>query len=178
MTDQDTAISTSPSGTPRRIPRWIKLALIASLALNVLFFGAMAGAWWRGGGHGGFSGRGAGGTNIIGFIASLPSERRNELMQKSFALREQARALRVATRAAAQERANALLADPFDKQRFIDAQTRQVEADGKLRLLFRDIIAEAASSMSTRERRAFLSWREPRRGLPADNVDDAPPMKK
>jgi len=170
MSDQATTVSTAP----KRPSRWLKLALILSLALNVLLVASIAGAIWRGG-AGPWGGRGAG--NIVSFMASLPSERRIELMQRSKALREQSRALRQAARQAARERADALVAEPFDKQRFIDAQTRQVEAEGKLRLLFRDIIAEAASSMSPAERRAFLNWRDRRGGQLGDTADE-PPAKR
>ncbi len=170
MSDQPTPVTAAP----KRASRWLKLALILSLALNVLLIASIAGAIWRGG-AGSWGGRGAG--NIVSFMASLPAERRAELMQKSKGLRDQSRALRQAARQAARERADALVAEPFDKQRFIDAQTRQVEAEGKLRLLFRDIIAEAASSMSPAERRAFLNWRDRRGGPPGDMADE-PPAKR
>ena len=120
-------------------------------------------------------GRGAG--NIVGYMASLPPDRRAELMQRSKGLREQSRALRQAARQAAKDRAAALLAEPFDKQRFIDAQTRQIEAEQRLRLAVRDVIAEAASNMTAAERRAFLNWRD-RRGGPPPEADDAPPPKR
>jgi uncharacterized membrane protein len=178
MSDQD-AQDGKASTAPKRTSRWIKVALIASLALNVLFIGTVAGAFWRGG-PGPWAGRGAG--NIVGFIASLPPERRAELMQRSKALREQSRALRQAARQTTRDRVAALLAEPFDKQRFIDAQTRQIEADGKLRLMLRDIIAEAASGMSVAERRAFLNWRDRRVGpqgsAERDIPDDSPPPAK
>lgn len=170
MSDPTTSVPTAP----KRPSRWLKLALILSLALNVLMIASVAGAIWRGAAGPWGGGRGAG--NIVGFMASLPPERRTELMQRSKALREQSRALRHAARQAARERGDALVAEPFDKQRFIDAQTRQVEAEGKLRLLFRDIIAEAASSMSPAERRAFLNWRD-RRGSSGDTADE-PPAKR
>lgn len=153
--------------------RWLKLALILSLAVNVVVFGAIVGAWWRGGGP--MGGRGAG--NVVGYIASLPPDRRAELMQRSKGLREQSRALRQAARQAARDRAAALLAEPFDKQRFIDAQTRQIEAEQRLRLAVRDVIAEAASNMTAAERRAFLNWRD-RHGGPPPDADDAPPPKR
>lgn len=167
-------MSDQPSATPptaKRTSRWLKLALILSLAVNVLFVGSVAGAIWRGG-AGPWAGRGAG--NIVGFMTSLPPERRSELMQRSKALREQARALRHEARQAARDRSAALLAEPFDKQRFIDAQTRQVDADGKLRLLFRDIIADAAASMTPAERRNFLNWRDRRGGRPGDETGEEP----
>lgn len=161
-----------PPASERRTSRWLKVAFVLSLAVNVLFFGAIAGAWWRGGGP--FGGRGAG--NIVSFMASLPPERRADLMQRSKGLREQTRALRQVVRQAARDRAAALLAEPFDKQRFIDAQTRQIEAEQRLRLAVRDVMAEAASNMSEKERKAFLNWRHA--GPPGDGPEDAPPPKR
>lgn len=167
------AVTAPPPTKPTS--RWLKLALVLSLALNVLFFGAVAGAWWRGG-PGPFGGRGAG--NIVSFMASLPPERRAELMQRSKGLREQSRALRQAARQAARDRADALLAEPFDKQRFFDAQTRQIEAEQRLRLAVRDVMAEAAANMSAKERKAFLNWRDHRGGPAGDGLEDGPPPKR
>lgn len=171
MSDQ-TAAAPPPTN---RTSRWLKLALILSLAVNVLVFGAIAGAWWRGA-PGPWGGRGAG--NIIGYIASLPPDRRAELMQRSKGLREQSRALRQASRQASRDRTAALLAEPFDKQRYIDAQTRQIEAEQRLRLSIRDIVAEAASSMSAAERRSFLNWRDRHGPPPAEMSDEPPPLKR
>jgi uncharacterized membrane protein len=174
-------MSTAPLETTQsssRWQRWRKPILIASVALNVLFIGTVIGAAVRGGGPTSWS-RGPG--NVVGFIASLPKERREELMTRSKELRMQAKPLREQARLAARERSAALLAEPFDKQRFLDAQTKQIDAESKLRFLLRDIVAESAVGMSLAERRKFLNWREHRRGggPPPDDADDpAPPAKK
>jgi uncharacterized membrane protein len=151
----------TPLASRPRFGRWL---LVASLALNVLVVGALAGLALRSGGPGG-----RGGGNILGYLASLPTERRNALIKETAALRAQAAPLRKDARQAARERSDALLAEPFDRKRFFDAQTRLIEADGKLRLMLRDITADAAASMSADERRRFLRWRGPSR----PSVDDA-----
>jgi uncharacterized membrane protein len=156
-----------PLPAPSRWPRWPKVLLIASLALNVLVVGAIAGAWFKGGPG---MGRG-GGVNIFGYLSSLSSERRAAILKASSDLREQARPLRQVVRQAQRERAAALLAEPFDRQRYINAQTRQIEAETKLRLLARDITAEAAAAMSLDERKAYLRWRDSRRGPASDEAD-------
>ena len=164
----------APTVAPRR--RWMRWALIASLALNLLVVGAVAGSFLRGGGPLG-GGRGAG--NIIGYVMSLPAERRGELMKRSMTIRGEMRALRQQVRVANRERAAAFTAEPFDRQRYIDAQTRQIEADRQIRLLTRDVVAETAAGMTPDERRAFLRWRGPQRGQGVDDGDaDGPPQKK
>jgi uncharacterized membrane protein len=171
------AVTLESPQSSSRWQRWRKPVLIASLALNVLFLGTVIGAVVRGGGPAGWL-RGPG--NVMGYIASLPKERREGLMQRSKELRQQARPLREAAKSAARERTAALLAEPFDKQRFLDAQTKQIEAESKLRLLLRDIVAESASGMSQAERKNFLNWREHRRGgmSPDDTDESTPPAKK
>ena len=181
MTSPPTGPSTEPSAdapvvAPRR--RWMRWALIASLALNLLVVGAVVGSFVRGGGPWGQGGRGAPG-NIIGYVMSLPAERRGELLKRSSALRTEMRMLRQQVRAANRERIAAFTAEPFDRQRYVDAQTRQIETDRQIRLLTRDVAADTASGMTADERRAFLRWRSPPRGPGGDDSEtDGPPPKK
>jgi uncharacterized membrane protein len=154
---------------------WAKYLLIASLALNLLVLGAIASAAFRGR-H--FTG-GQGGTNIFGFMDQLAKERREALAVKARELRPQLRELREQVRAASRERADALINEPFDRQRYISAQTRQIETEGKLRMLMRDAVADLAGTMTLEERQAFARWRGQRRMLgPADPGLDEPPPKK
>lgn len=159
---------------PRR--RWMRWAFIASLALNLLVVGAIVGSFVRGGGPWG-GGRGGSG-NIVGYVMSLPAERRGELLKRSTAIRAEMRALRQQVRSANRDRLAAFTTEPFDRQRYIDAQTRQIEADRQIRLLTRDVVAETAASMTSDERRAFLRWRGPPRGPGAEDDADGPPQKK
>ena len=162
------------AAAPRR--RWMRWALIASLALNLLVVGAVAGSFLRGGGAWAPGGRG---TNIIGYVMSLPADRRQDLMKRSSTIRAEMRALRQQVRAANRDRLAAFTAEPFDRQRYIDAQSRQIEADRQIRLLTRDVVADTAASMTSDERRAFLRWRGPPRGPGGDDGDlDGPPQKK
>jgi uncharacterized membrane protein len=157
---------------------WVKFLLIASLALNVLIAGMVGGMFLRGSGgwHAGGSG---GGNNIFAFMAQLPKERRDALHTKAHELRGTVRELRETVRAASKERAVALGAEPFDRQRYINAQTRQIEADTKLRLLMRDAVAQLAADMTLEERRAFLKWRGQRRMVgPSDASLDEPPAPR
>jgi uncharacterized membrane protein len=156
--------------------RWPRYLLIASLALNLLFIGMTASAMWpnRWGPQRGNA------TNIMGFLAQLPPERRAKLMSAMRDVRPELRALRQQIRAAAEDRVAAIKSETFDKQRYIDAQTQQIEAETKLRLLMRTVFAETAGSMSADERRAFLRWRGAARvqGDAPDPDTETAPAKK
>jgi uncharacterized membrane protein len=151
----------------------MKWLLVASLALNVLIIGVVMGAIARGGQTGG---RGAP-QNVIGYVMSLPADRRQELMQRSAGVRPELKALRQQIRAANRERLSALAAEPFDRARYIAAQTRQIETETKVRMLMRDIVADTAAGMSLDERRAFLRWRPGFRNVPLDGEEADPPKK-
>lgn len=163
---------TADNAVPKR-RSWLKWLLVASLALNVLIAGVVIGAIVRGGTSGG---RGAP-QNVIGYVMSLPADRRQELMQRSANVRPELRALRQQVRAANRERLAALTAEPFDRTRYVAAQTRQIEAETKIRMLMRDIVADTAAGMSLDERRAFLRWRPGFRNTPLE-AEDADPAKK
>lgn len=154
-----TVTALDPQQAKRGLPRWARFALVASLALNVLFVGTLLGALWRGG-SGGMWGRSGG--NIIAYVASLPADKREKLMQNSRELRQQIRPLRETARQAARDRVAALSTEPFDKARYLEAQTRQIDAETKVRMLMRDVVADAAANMTLDERKAFLRWRGPR----------------
>jgi uncharacterized membrane protein len=162
---------TTTSDKPKR--RWTRYLLVGSLALNLLILGVIAGAAVRGPGP--WMGQRMGGAgNIFGYVSSLPPERRNELTKRGAVMRGELRPLRQQAREANRARTDALLAEPFDRQRYIDAQTRQIEAETQIRLLMRNLVADTAGGMSLAERRAFLAWRGARGG---DDAEDAPPKK-
>jgi uncharacterized membrane protein len=146
---------------------WVKYLLIASLALNLLMVGTLAGAALRARQALGGSG------NVFGYIDRLPKERRDVLHSRAGELRPALRQMREQVRQAARDRTAAMLAEPFDKPRYIEAQSKYIEAETKLRLLMRDAVAEIAGTMSLEERRAFLHWRGARRML-GEGGDEMP----
>jgi uncharacterized membrane protein len=152
---------------------WKKWMLVASLALNVLIFGVVLGAFVRGGAPGG---RGAP-QNLLGYVTSLPADRRQDLMKRSAPLRPELKALRQQARAANRDRLAAFTTEPFDRALYVEAQTRQIETETKIRMLMRDIVADTAAGMSLDERRAFLRWRPAFRAQPADDAEPEPPKK-
>ncbi len=146
---------------PKRGGRWLKPLLVVSLGLNLLLLGTAVGTHfmmrhappWGG----------SMGANMIGFAGSLPAERRRELWR---ATAEQRKGLWQHWREvgkARREASTALLADPFDQQRFAAAQARLQEAETKARSASQPLIVELARNLTSEERRKLLSRRDERR---------------
>jgi uncharacterized membrane protein len=154
----------------RRAPRWMLLLLIGSLAVNFLIIGLTAGAMWR------FRGPPplAGVTpNLLGYASTLPADRRKALWDQTEEERQTLRPFRREVRAAREETIKALVAEPFDKQRFVAAQERQSEAEHRARAAVQNLFAKIASGLTSEERNAFPRWREHRRP-PGQNLLDEP----
>jgi uncharacterized membrane protein len=177
VTDLDTSRGKFP------LPRWAMLLLVASLAFNVMIVGLVAGAVWRAGGIGGLGApRNAGGSNM-GYVFSLPTERRDQLLSRAGSLRQQVMPMRREVRQAARARNEALLAEPFDRDRFLAAQAQLIEAEGRMRMVMSRMLADAAAGMTPEERRAFAHWRGGggrRGGMMPDSDDDprGPPPRR
>ncbi len=174
MTGADAAATPQP-----RASRRTRYALIASLALNLLFVGTIGGSIWAFRHHAPWS-MGGVNTHLRGFAATLPVERRFAVWQ---ATREERRALwplRKEVRAARAEARQALLAQPFDKQTFSAAQMRVLEAEVVARRASHQLYIAVADALSPEERAAFARWRPPPgwRAKRADRTsdDDAQPQ--
>jgi uncharacterized membrane protein len=140
------------------------IALIASLALNLLVAGWIGAAVWRArsmafAGHANFS------ANLRGYASQLPAERRDAIWANTTEQRNQIRAIRGDVRMAREEVLTVLTTEPFDKQRFADAQGRLFAAENKVRDIVQRLNIEIATSMTPDERQSFIHWREPRRSL-------------
>lgn len=166
--------SMPPTAEPRRPRRWLWIALLASLAINLMVLGVVAGAGlsWRyaAAAHGGF------GPSLLGFVRQLPAERRTVIRRLTSAQREQVAPLRREARLARKEAARALLAEPFDKEAFRLANNRVNAVEARIRDSGVDLIIEVAAAMTAAERREFLSWRSMRArhgGRPPRPDDDA-----
>lgn len=149
--------------------RWMATALFASLALNLVVVGATAGFLWR------HSGQGPGAhrlpPNLLSYTAMLPAERQKELSARVEAQRANVRPLRRQLRAARDEVANVLAAQPFDKQRLEVVQAQLLVADQKAREAVHRLYAEIAANMTPEERRGFAKYRQQR---PTSNPLDEP----
>jgi uncharacterized membrane protein len=160
---------------PGRLRRWLKPALIASLALNALFLGTVISAFVR---HGGplMAASAQSPGNLGAYVATLPTERGKALWLRAGDRRRIMMPLRQEVRRARREALALLTAEPFDKDRFTEAQTRLVEAEHRQRLAQRDMLAELASGLTVEERRAYIRWRgaQPRGAAAADEVEALP----
>src|SRR4249919_2303304 len=104
------------AGTPgaervRRVPRWLLVALVVSLALNLVIVGSVAGAIWR------FrtppQWASAVTPNLLGYASTLPAPRRKQLWDATAEERRHIRPFRREVRAAREETVKALIAEPF-----------------------------------------------------------------
>jgi uncharacterized membrane protein len=164
------------AGTPRpertrRAPRWMLVALFVSLGLNLIVVGSVAGAVWR------FRSppqwASAVTPNLLGYAGMLPQQRRKQLWDATVEERRHIRPFRREVRVAREETIKALVAEPFEKQRFLAAQSRQAEAENRARQAVQDLYVKIADGLTPDERRAFPRWREHRRH-PAHNLLDEP----
>jgi uncharacterized membrane protein len=155
----------------RRTPRWMLVALFASLAVNLLVVGSVAGAVWR------FRTpppwASAVTPNLLGYASTLPSERRQHIWDQTVEERGHIRPFRRAVRAAREETIKTLVAEPFDRSKFVAAQTQQSEAENRARAAVQDLFIKIADNLSPQERHAFSLWREHRRP-PSRNLLDEP----
>lgn len=165
-----TAVATSVER--RRAPRWMVIALFASLALNLIVIGATAGFLWK------HRFELVGGTaphlapNLLGYSSTLPPERRKELWSRTEDERRNVRPLRRSLREARDETLKALTAEPFDQERYLASQSRLLAADQKAREAVYKLYGEIAVNLTPEERRGFLRWRDKRR--PQQNLLDEP----
>ena len=157
-------------------PRWMVMALFASLALNLVVAGATAGFVWRHGGRVAEAQAAHLPPNVLSYTSSLSSARQKELSALTEQQRLNVRPLRRQLREAREEVTRELVAEPFDRGRFLAAQSRLLVADQKTREAVHLLYAEIAANMTAAERRGFADWRQKRR--PIRNLLDEPADKQ
>jgi uncharacterized membrane protein len=140
----------------RRAPRWLLAALFASLALNLVIVGLVAGAMWR------FRAP-VWPPSLVGYASSLPPERRKQLWEQTAEERAELRPLRRDVRAAREETVRALVTEPYDRQRYLAAQEHQTETERRVRHAMQALYLKIADILTPEERRAYPRWREHRR---------------
>ena len=154
----------------RRAPRWLLAALFASLAVNLVVVGLVAGAIWRFRAPQAWAGVP---PSLLGYASVLPSERRKELWEQTAEERGHLRPLRREVRSAREATIRAIAAEPYDREMFLAAQARQAEAEQRWRVAMRELYARIADALTPEERRAFPLWRDHRRP-PGHNLLDGP----
>lgn len=147
------------SGTGSR--RWLKWLLVASLALNLLILGALGTAAWRFRHAPPVPGPNAINAHLLGFIWTLPSERRQAIWSATRGEREAMRPFRLDVRTVRLEARAAMTAMPFDLGRFSEAQRRVLDAENKARVAAHTLFVAVAAGMTPEERAAFATWQPP-----------------
>ena len=155
----------APAAPPKQ-RRWLKVALIASLALNALVIGVVLRSMWQFRASYMMSPAGIE-AGLPAFVDTLPRERRDALRVEGLVDRQrQLRPLRVDLRRARADAARAFLAEPFDRQAYVAAQAAVLEAEVKLRRTAQAVLPDLAQRMTAEERRSFVGWRGRWRGGP------------
>lgn len=142
----------------RRAPRWMWIALVLSVALNLLVIGAVASATWhlRSGGFGPHA-------RIERFLATLPQERAEALRATVNRSQEIIRPLRSEVREARKDLARVFTTEPVDKEALSATLARLTDAEMKIRQAYAQLTTELAASMTAEERQALAEWHEQRR---------------
>ncbi len=147
---------TGPSDAAlRRWPRWKGIMLVVSLALNLLVVGIVATAAVR---HHlappGFSPP----PTVVTFARSLPEPRRREIWEATRSERHALRPHRAELKQARADVRSALVAEPFDAERFKSAHQRLFEAEMGARKVANQLFEATTMRMTPDERRAFARW--------------------
>jgi Spy/CpxP family protein refolding chaperone len=166
-----TAVVTGMSSP--RSSRWTVAMLVASLALNLVVIGAVASFLWRqqfdppgAASEGGFVAR-----HVLGYAVALPRERVEELEKLTEQEWQRVRPLRRALLEARDEARKALTAEPFDRQRYLEARSKVLAADQKSREATLALHTAIGLHLTPEERRGFLRWRDQQRPPPQNPLD-------
>ena len=143
---------------PPRTRRWVWVLLAASLAVNLLIVGAIAGHILLGGPERHFAGRG--GPPIMAAIRQLmremPGDRRKIVREIIKKHRPAIKPLRAARRKARSAAEKELTAQPFDKAKFESALRAVHDAKIKLRKTATPMLLEIIEVLTPQEREKFL----------------------
>ena len=145
--------ATQPS---RFSPRTLRWALIASLALNVLIIGAVAGSlcFGRDGPHG----KGMKGTALFHFARTLPRERSDFIRQKVAEAQPGLEAARKGIRDARAAVRDVLSGEGFDQAKLNAALDGLVQAQTNEARARTTLFGDTVGQLTPEERRALYDW--------------------
>jgi uncharacterized membrane protein len=156
----DAPPDTRPTGW--RAPRWMWIVLIASLAVNLLGIGIVAGSFWQVRHARATSGGALPGT-LAKFADTLPPARGAELRDAVRAAQAAMGPLKQEAREARREAAQVFSSEPFDKDKFAAAHARVLAATLEVRQAYLRLLTDIGGKLSSEERRQFLKWRQQHR---------------
>ena len=141
--------------------RKLRYALMASLALNVLVIGAVAGTLcFKRPPPGGPKG-----TGLLGFAHTLPRERSDMIRQKFADSRSQMETLRQAIGDARSGVRATLTAEPFDQAKLNAALDGVVQAENNEHRAKVTMFGETVGQLTPEERKQLHDWLEKRRPI-------------
>lgn len=170
MSSQAGAQDANTAGWSKRA---LRRALLASVAVNLMGIGLIAGAIMASGpprkAHTEFG--------LKSFARTLPADRAAVLRQAYEVRRTQVWDLRDVARAARTEATEALVAPAYDKPKLREALLRIDDAETKLRTLASEILLDGAEKLTPQERKDFADWWRMRQPLHMrhDRQGQAPP---
>jgi|LNFM01.1.fsa_nt_gb uncharacterized membrane protein len=150
------AQAAGPSVRTQRTPRWLLAILVVSLLVNGLIAGAFA-SRWAGATHTPWPGSSVN-AHLVGYAVTLPGERRREILRSTEALRAEMRPIRKVMQEARDRAREALVANPFDAQRFEAAQKQLFDAEQVTRRATLKVIQAIAQQLTPQERAGFAEW--------------------
>jgi uncharacterized membrane protein len=155
----------------------MRVALIASLMLNLAMLGIFAGTVWATRSEQQHAGKRR--LGLIEFIETLPEERRNAVRGFIDSEKPRLRPWRQQVREARMQAASVLATEPFEKDKLVTAMQRLSETEHALHSAINGIFVEAAARMTPAERHAYQAWWLERwsRRKPGEDAPDAPPSK-
>jgi uncharacterized membrane protein len=148
-----------PAAASVGVPRWMWIVLIASLAINFLGIGLVAGTFWQARYAEATSG-GALPGRLADFADTLPAERRAEMRDAIRAAQAAIKPIRQQARQARREAVRVFSSEPFDKDTFAAAHARAWAAGLEVRRAYLRLLTEIGAKLSAEERQQFLKWRE------------------
>jgi len=147
----------SQERTQYRSPRWMRIALIVSVALNMLVIGFAAGAAWK------FRHHGWRHTAAIDrFIDAQPEAMRSDIRSQWQKARQTRRELRQRMRVQRLRVRDSLTRDPFDRPAYEHARSQALKTLSQMRASRLDALANIAERLPAAQRRAFVDMLERR----------------
>jgi Spy/CpxP family protein refolding chaperone len=138
---------------------------VASLALNVLIIGTVAGTLcFSRFGHGPH-GEGFKKSPLLGFARTLPRERSDLILQKFADAQPNMEAMRKGSRDARAAVREALMAETFDQAKFNAALDGIVQAETNVARARTTLFGDSVGQLTPEERRQLHDWLEKRRPL-------------
>jgi len=146
-------LTMATSGGLRGNPRWLWMALIGSLAVNLLVAGIIVTAWWRGPGP--MAGNGVN-QRVFGFLRTLPAARGRELRQGLDIKRPELRANVQAFQQARRQAVQAIGTEPFDRKAVETSLDGLDEREFALRRFNRPLIIDIMQHLTPQERQQLV----------------------